>query len=241
MSETLSTWDQGTWDEGTWDSDAPVPPDVSTKRMNNSVKLQLTRRKGVKLAEFAQNHSEAMAANAALFVTPDPAPASFNPLVTAFLEAAAAQLTAQQVAKQRTQEKDAARRALEDALRARGAYVGKVAGGDAALINAAGFDVRSEASPSPVPATPENFSVKAGRYSGSMELRWNPVPLVRSYNVQVCPDPLDEEKFSQVAVVTRSNYLVRDLVPGQKYWLRVAAVAPAGQGAWCSAIMRVAA
>ena len=205
------------------------------------IKLQLSQRKGVTLADFAQNHSDAIAAEPVVFATPDPAPAPFNALVANFLDASAAQTTAKQLAKQKTQERDAARLALENGLRVRGMYVSKLAAGRVAIINAAGFDARNIPAPAPVPATPTLLEAAMGNYNGSVQLKWKPVPMVMSYNLQMCADPLNEQNFTHLATVTRSSFLVRDLIAGHKYWFRVAAVGAAGQSEWTDAILKMVA
>lgn len=240
MGNKQSTWDETWWDEMFYDDAGPADGSGKKARMQK-VKLGLNSRPGTTLAEFALSHANALAANVVLFPTPSPSAADFLARLTAYQAAGAAQLEAQQLAKQRTQEKEAARLALEDVLRDRAQYVDDIALGDVAIIHAAAFDASALPSPAPLPAAPTGLVALPGEGEGWVVLRWKAVPMIKSYNIAACPDPLVEGNFKQVAVVTRTSYTVRNLTPGQKCWFRVAAVGAAGQGVWSNLAVRVVA
>lgn len=232
------TWDDGPWDVGTYDSNTPASGLLGLNRMQK-VKLSLSERSGPALVDFALSHGEAMDGNIELFPAPDPPKVDYTALVTAFQSASAAQLVARQQAKERTQEKLAARLALEEALRARGGYVDKIANGDATVINAAAFDATAVPSPAPRPAAPTSLTAVPGDVVNSLRLRWKRTPMINSYVIEMCVDPLADEKFTHVGVVTRTSHTVLGLTPGLKYWFRVAAVGAAGQSLWSNLAVHI--
>jgi len=118
-------------------------------------------------------------------------------------------------------------------------YVEIVADGDDAIILEAGRGKGTR--------KPFVFSVTKGEVEGTAILR-TPLTPRASYIWQRCTDPLpmeppaapNESKWEQIGVSTVTSFITTDLVPGVKYWFRVAAVVARVQGPYCDAISMVA-
>ena len=56
------------------------------------------------------------------------------------------------------------------------------------------------------------------------------VEQAKTYTVQQNTDINDPSKWTQIAIITKTKYLVSGLTSGTKYWFRVQAVGTAGEG-----------
>ena len=101
-----------------------------------------------------------------------------------------------------------------------------------AVVESAAFAVRSPKTPPSIPAQVANLSITAGDNAGELDLQWDPVNGVKSYNVQIGPDPITEAGWVAKPDVTKSKAVVLGLTSGNKVWARVRAVGPGGIGAW---------
>jgi hypothetical protein len=92
--------------------------------------------------------------------------------------------------------------------------------------------------PQPVGALPmpTNVSVVNGPGAGELSLRWKPVRGAKSYVVEQRADGASPDAWLAAASSTKAKATVKGLVNGRKYWLRVAAVGTAGQGAWSEVV-----
>ena len=201
-------------------------PANRTKRMAK-VKLNLDGLTDAELASLGTLHTTKMTGNAT-FPSPVPNAAGLAAVLTAFTtkqgEVAAAELALAQL----YSEKEAARDALELALSQRGNYVEMTSGGDAALIQSAGFDVQAAPTPTTSLARPENVSASTGDDSGEIDVSWNRVAKARNYVVE-CREHIDGQvpgPWTQVKIVTRSKLTASGLVTGRKYAFRVRALGP---------------
>ncbi len=127
---------------------------------------------------------------------------------------------------------------LDNALTQLGNFVENLADGDEAIILAAGMGVKGKAS-----RQANTFTVTDGDHEGEAFLL-APVTKRASYVWQRSVDPLPTEppepanssKWQQVAVTTVANLTTDGLIPGTKYWFRVATVTSSGQGLWSDPI-----
>src|SRR5438477_57592 len=113
-----------------WNGDLPPAPLTGKKGKMAKVKLALQQLSDDELLGLARAHISSMTGNAN-FTTPSPSAVSYLATTDAFEAKIIAQDTADAAAKQKTLEKDAARAAIEDATRQRGAYVDTTSAGDA--------------------------------------------------------------------------------------------------------------
>lgn len=229
-----------TYDSGLTYDAAPLPP--PPRRMQKvKVKLDLRSKTDNDLLPFAQAHEAAMAGNAN-FATPLPAVTDFTPVRAAYAAALGAFNTAQAAARLATTNKDTARAALESALTQRGGYVEITAAGaadPAAVVESAGFAVRSAKTPAGIPVPVGNLSLTAGDNAGELDLQWDPVDAATHYNVQTSPDPITATSWVTQPDATKSKAVILGLPSGAKMWARVRAVNGAGQGAWSDVATKI--
>ena len=198
------------------------------------VKLNLREKPDSDLLLFAQEHEAATLGNAN-FTTPLPAATAFTPVRAAFATALGDFNTKQAAARQATTVKDTARLALEDILTQRGNYVELTAASasdPAAVIQSAGFGVKSGKTPPGVPDMVQSLSVTAGDNAGELDLQWDPVVGASTYEVHISPDPVTQTSWIPQKSVTKSKKAVLGLTSGAKMWARVCGVGPGGTGAW---------
>jgi hypothetical protein len=222
-----------TYDSGVLYGDiAPPPPHRRMAKIK--VKLLLFSKSDSGLLTFAQTHVTAMTGNAN-FTTPLPAAATVATALAAYNTALGNFIAAQAAAKLATTNKDTARAALETLLTGRGNYVELTAASaadPAAVVESAGFSVRSAKTPPSIPPPVANLSITAGDNEGELDLHWEPVNGSTHYNVQTSPEPMTATSWTPQADVTKSKAAVFGLTIGTKMWARVRAVGPGGIGAW---------
>lgn len=122
-------------------------------------------------------------------------------------------------------------------MRKQARYVERIADEDAALVLSAGFSLAKQ----PLPTQRSEFSVEAGRNSGSVILRRQAVQGAKSYIWQYCIHALAETDDGwKIAEVTgKASVELTDLLPVTKYWFRVAAVSSTGTSSYNDPIMHI--
>jgi hypothetical protein len=130
---------------------------------------------------------------------------------------------------------------LDSKLTQLGNYVEIIANGDETIILAAGMEVKGKGS-----RQPNKFAVVNGDHEGEAILQ-TPVTVRASYVWQKSFDPLPLDtpaangtKWEQFAITTIATVTIRALVPGTKYWFRVAPITSLGQGLWSDPISLIA-
>jgi len=125
----------------------------------------------------------------------------------------------------------------DDQMRITARYVERIAGDDSAVALSAGFNLAKQ----PIPAQRTEFSVEAGKISGTVLLRRQAVPGAKSYIWQFCVNSLPEtEDGWKIAQVTgKASVELTELTPVTKYWFRVASVSSAGTSGYNDPIMHV--
>jgi hypothetical protein len=131
---------------------------------------------------------------------------------------------------------------LDGKLTQLGNYVEIIANGNDTIILAAGINVKGKATRSA-----NTFTITDGDHEGEAILQSRATARA-SYIWQKSVDPLPADppapangsKWEQFAVTTISTVVIGDLVPGSKYWFRVATVTSTGQGLWSDPISYMA-
>jgi hypothetical protein len=188
----------------------------------------------------AQQIVAALTGNAS-FPTPAPALAMItiatNDLNTGYAEAQAARQTAKEKTSAQNQKEDA----LDQVLTQLAAYVESIAGSNEQLILSAGMDTRAAAvAATDPPAQPQALTPTAGDHDGQIDLSWDPVSGARSYVIDQSGDPVTVTSWSHGGVSTRSNFTVKGLISGTRYWFRVAGVNNNGQSGWSDPATKIA-
>jgi len=111
-------------------------------------------------------------------------------------------------------------------------YVTMTSGGDEAIIQSAGMNIRSVPGASTIPSRPEALSATAGDHDGTMDLSWDPVVEAASYLIESSVDPPTATSWQHLGVSTKSSFTVEGLTSGSRIWFHVAAVNANGQSPW---------
>ena len=119
-------------------------------------------------------------------------------------------------------------------------YVENRAGDDETKITSAGMDVKAGPTASGTPDTPSGLEITIGDHDGELDLSWNPVSNVRSYEIQQSPDPPTATTWTHAATSTKSSATVGGLTSGKRYWLRVSAISAGGQSGWSDPATKIA-
>jgi hypothetical protein len=120
-----------------------------------------------------------------------------------------------------------------------GSFIDLKSGGDTAIIQSAGLDVRAPRSPVGELPAPGNLTVEAGEREGAMNLKWEPVRGAASYEVQQSTDAATG--WTHVSTCTQSRMTVTGLGIGRRYSFRVRAVGAAGPSPWTGEAYKMAA
>ncbi len=187
-----------------------------------------------KKIEKARQVVKAMSANP-VFVNPLPGLAT---VTTATDELESAYNDAQNGGPAQTAVMYAKEAKLDRLLTQLGNYVEIIADGDEAIILAAGINVKGKGV-----RQANKFTVTDGDQEGEAILV-TPVKPRASYVWQRSVDPLPTEppeaangsKWEQIGITTVATLTVDSLMPGTKYWFRVAPVTNTGQGLWSDPI-----
>ncbi len=202
----------------------------------STVKLGLAELTIEEKIQLATNIEVALTGNPS-FTTPDPTLASLRATADNLgnKTAAAADIRAQSQIATITQ--DDAEDQLDAALTTLASYVESTSKGDEAKILSAGMQVKAAAIPTgPLPA-PGSVAATVGDGAGEVDLAWPKLAGSKSYVIQYATDPNapdDDWKFSTTC--TKSSATVSSLIPGTRYWFRIAATGSAGQSPWSSPV-----
>ena len=174
------------------------------------------------------------------FTTPDPALTVLTTAADGLEGAYNLAQAAREDAKAKTDLQDTALALANSVLTAEGSYVQNKSSGNAAKIQSAGMDVRADAAPIGDLPAPANVSASEGDHDGEIDLQWNRVKGAKSYVVQYTTTPTNNASWVNGPVATKSKATVTGLNSATKYFLRVAGIGAAGQGAFSELASQVA-
>lgn len=200
------------------------------------VKLELQAKDPQEMVQFAGSVVTAMTGNTN-FATPTPALG----VVSAKQAELDAKIKARDALEQQKEQATTQIGVLEGELSALltqlGNYVESTSGGDAAIIQSAGMDIRDEATPITELDRPTGLSATHGDNDGEIDLDWNRVKGTKSYEVQMSTDA---STWQHAAISTKSKTTVDGLTSGTKYWFRVRAVGSNTKSPWSDPATSVA-
>ena len=177
---------------------------------------------------------QSMTGNAA-FVAPIPTLADLQTAITNFGDALT---TAATLDRNAVAQKNQCREILEGILSQLGMYVMFIANGDVAILISSGYTLTKVPEPQPLIA-PENITVKNGITSGQLTAVVTRVKGA-SYLFEIAADPLTATSTWSANPSHASKFTFTGLIPGQKYWLRTAAVGKKGELAFGPTIAQIA-
>lgn len=112
-----------------------------------------------------------------------------------------------------------------------GLYVMYVANGNTEMLVSSGYKLSKQREPVYI-TNPGNVTLKNGVTSGNLESIVATVKGSKLYLHQITDAAPSADTVWDTRTCTRSKYTFKDLVPGQKYWVRVAATAASDQIAY---------
>lgn len=153
------------------------------------------------------------------FPTPIPALADVQAALNKYREDLIAAATLDRVA---IAKKNQSRAELELLVKQLGMYVMFIAREDVAILTSSGFTLSKQPEPRYI-TNPGNVTLSNGLSSGELVASVEAVPGAKSYVYQiVATEPTDTTVWESITV-TRSKYTFGGLLPGKRYWVRVAA------------------
>ena len=218
-----------TYDSGVLFDSLPTPQPA--RKLMAKVKLNLRGLSDAQVIQQCTNIKTAMTGNAN-YTTPVPTLTAFGTLITAAQTKLTSADNAQITAKQATADKDLALDALRTGVATLATYVDLTSAGDESKILSAGMQVRATPTAAGLPAQVMNLALTAGDSDGELDVTWDALPGAKSYEVQLSPEPVTTTSWISKPSVTKSKTSLTGLTSGARVWLRVRAVASAGQGAW---------
>lgn len=130
-------------------------------------------------------------------------------------------------------QKDQNRQILEEMLGELGLYVMLTALGNVAALISSGFTLVKERGPRYI-VNPGNVTLVNGVTSGQIESRVKNQRAARSYLHQITDSEPIENTVWDSRTVSTCKYMFNGLLPGKRYWIRVAVVGPGNQVAYSS-------
>ncbi|WP_243349413.1 fibronectin type III domain-containing protein [Parabacteroides sp. FAFU027] len=113
---------------------------------------------------------------------------------------------------------------LIDILHRLARCVEMVANGNRSILLSSGFEVSKERSSTTELEIPENLKIMDGNASGEIYVCCDSVQGARSYVFEYTLDPLANESSWTSQTTTKSEFIIKGLIPGKKYWVRVIAI-----------------
>ena len=114
-----------------------------------------------------------------------------------------------------------------------GGNIENKADGDDNYIKSFGFVLRAKGSKNTeVPAIPQGLAAFVSDTEGEIDLQWDSNANTSNYNIQICPDPLNNSAWTFVKSTPKTSATLNGLQSGQKFWFRVQAVNGNGESGW---------
>lgn len=121
------------------------------------------------------------------------------------------------------------------------AYIQNASEGDAEKILSSGFDVVSRGNPLPPLQMVLNLRLESGSNSTKILAHWDRVVGAKIYVVEMTEDPLVDENFKAAGTSSKTRFEFTNLMPGKKYWVRVAGIGKDGIGPYSDPAGKIAA
>ena len=225
------------YDGGMLYQDEPSPPEQEYI-MNKHVKLNLAK------TNVEQKISQGNTLHTGLtgnpnFSAPTPTMPTYAATIAGLTNTHAAYLSLKEQTKGALDARNAAEALYDDQTTQLAAYAEGASGGDAAKLEAAGFQTRK--TPEPVGPLDEvvNLSVKQAKHEGTLKLKWAPVRGAVSYEVQLCPDPITSAGWQKLDPSSKSRCAITGLTAGTRVWVRVRAIGSSPPGPWSNPATRI--
>lgn len=202
------------------------------------IKLNLSKLSIGEKLELAKQIAQAMTGNPN-FTTPNPTLTQISTAVANLETARGEVLALRNEAKAKTVVQNQLEDLLDELLTRLASYVENVTD-NPAIITSAGMSIRGEAAPVGQLEKPTAFTVTVGDSDGELDISHNAIFGAHSYVIHISTQGPPAATWVYAKSTTKSKETLTGLTSGQRYWVRVAAVGPAGQGPWSDAVSRIA-
>lgn len=118
-------------------------------------------------------------------------------------------------------------------------YVQTESGGDEEIILSAGFEVRKQPSPRPIPAIPSTVKVRPASHEGQLVVVVKPVSNAKAYLFRMYQGSLNEAPVIIGVSVHNGRFVVQNLNSLTRYWFSVCAVNASGSSGWSDPAMGI--
>ncbi len=120
-------------------------------------------------------------------------------------------------------------------------YCVLIAAGDPAIFLTSGFKLRKQSQPAPDPLdAAANARLMSTSSETELKLFFDPVQYGKSYEIYISEN--DDQHFAYLTTISSQRYIIRSLIPGKRYFVKVKAVGPKGiQGGFSNVASRIAA
>ena len=112
---------------------------------------------------------------------------------------------------------------------------------DPAIVTGCGYDLASERTPAPPVGQVLNLVLTRGDVDGAVDAGWDRDKSARSYEVQICLDPVTPTGWTTNQIAPQSSCSIHGQTAGSKLWVRVRAIGASGPGLWSDPAMIVVA
>jgi hypothetical protein len=166
------------------------------------------------------------------FPSPSLSLTAFGTTINALAAKKIARDQALEAAKAATADLHTAEQAYDLSVSQLAAYAEGAVGGDALKLEGAGFAIRKTPEPIIGLDMVDDLKVTSNSYNGVLFARWKPLRGAKSYEVQLCPDPVVETGWRSIKPSPASKTEIDNLTSGVKMWVRVRGVAKKIAGPW---------
>jgi hypothetical protein len=195
------------------------------------VKLELSQKTVDEKVAQGNSIKTGMAGNAN-FPSPSPSLKAFDAAIATLAAKKAARDNAFEAAKAATADLHAAEQAYDLSVSQLAAYAEGAVGSDTQKLEGAGFAIRKAPEPIIGLDMVTDLKVMSNSYSGVLFARWKPLRGAKSYEVQLCADPVVEANWRSIKPSPASKTEIDNLASGTKIWVRVRGVAKKLVGPW---------
>ena len=192
-----------------------------------SLALSFTQYTDSDFLQLSQYVVECMTGNPA-FTTPVPTLEAMADAISDYSEKLTAAGGKDQVA---AAEKTQSRLFLETMMGKLGLYVMFTAMGDEAALKSSGFPTVKERTSRQI-TNPGNVTLSNGVTSGQIQSKVKSQKTARSYLHQITDSEPTEDTVWDTRSVSTCKYVFSGLIPGKRYWIKVAVVGPGDQIAY---------
>jgi hypothetical protein len=154
-----------------------------------------------------------------------PAVVMANNMISAYKEFLSGNKEVKQVYKQREKQ-------LDEMLINIANYIEYHAKGNAEIIKSTGLELKGRNEPIGKLAAPTQCRVRLTGNQGELLVKSKPVYGAKAYLIQITETPENSHSWRIIEGSTRARFIIKNLISGNKYYFRIAAIGGSGMSEW---------